>query len=479
MRRIIFLVLVFALSVVAWPAATANAHIEFDTDEDTCEIVVSWNDHDAINPTWEHFQFWGAGKLSVWMEVKLSIISAGGPYVYSRQTDDFGPHAMPARLPLPGTKVYRQHIEHREWWWRAKSHWKTFHTKLLYVAEFYNRYEGSGRIPEHCLPPPPCYFVGGFGDLVQRIDVGACHNDELSVAGGALQSAENGILFYNRDNPSLEFFTWAQAWRALAAAPTVANQPAPAIGRPEAAFAFFVECRYDRGFRSFVFNNPEVGLCLNNEQFVSGGAIQSGTNGIVLYDRDRLRLEFFNWQRVWQILAASPTSTPQPVPAPHTQAATAAPTAPQCQYVLGFGDWVQQNPAAGNCHNNELSVTGGSLQSTQNGILFYDRDNRGLAFFNWAQVWQAVAPQPFTQPQLPPTTDSQTAAHCQFVLGFANWVQQHADAGACLHSEQFLASGSVQSTQHGILFYDSSSQRLGFFNWEQVWQGLASLASSQ
>ena len=209
------------------------------------------------------------------------------------------------------------------------------------------------------------------------------------------------------------------------------------------------------------------------------GAIQSGTNGIVLYDRDRLRLEFFNWQRVWQILAASPTSTPQPVPAPHTQAATAAPTATQCQFVLGFAHWAQTSPGVGNCLNNEEYISGGSLQSSQNGILFYDRDNQRLAFFHWAQVWQAVASLPFTQPQYPPSAESQATTHCQFVLGFANWVQQHADAGACHNSEQYLANGSVQSTQNGILFYDSGSQRLGFFNWEHVWQGLATFDDNQ
>ena len=223
------------------------------------------------------------------------------------------------------------------------------------------------------------------------------------------------------------------------------------------------------------------GGCHGYEQFLEKGVVQSTENGIIFYNRDILRFELFDWGRVWQALAAAPlAAVPQPAPAPVTPVATtvpAVPAAPQCQYVLGFGDWVQQNPAAGNCHNNELSVSGGSLQSAQNGILFYDRDNHRLGFFNWAQVWQAVAPLPFTQPQLPPSMESRATTHCQFVLGFANWVQQHADAGACHNNEQYLASGSVQSTQNGILFYDSGSQRLGFFNWEHVWQGLASLAN--
>ena len=44
---------------------------------------------------------------------------------------------------------------------------------------------------------------GDLGTWCSAPDVGACHNDELSVAGGAVQSDENGILFYNRDQPEL------------------------------------------------------------------------------------------------------------------------------------------------------------------------------------------------------------------------------------------------------------------------------------
>ena len=229
------------------------------------------------------------------------------------------------------------------------------------------------------------------------------------------------------------------------------------------------QCHYAGGFAQWVRNSPATGNCYNNEQHVVGGAVQSTANGILFYSRVHPRLEFFTWDQVWHALATAPTAA-------ITQR---GPATTHCRFVLGFANWVQSNPAAGTCLNNELSVSGGSLQSTRHGILFYDRSNQQLGFFNWAEVWQAVASLPFTQPQLPPSAAIQTSSQCQFVLGFASWVQEHADAGACLHSEQFLASGSVQSTQNGILFYDSSSQRLGFFNWEQVWQGLASLASSQ
>ena len=353
-----------------------------------------------------------------------------------------------------------------------------------------------------------CQFTRGFGDWVRQNPVsGTCHTNELHVSGGSLQSTENGILFYHRDSQRLEYFDWERTWQALRTLP---------ISVPEYGLRFDTlpvqehsassRCQYASGYRDWDrpqspnFNSyPETngvrrtlkglpdwvilranaGLCHNHEQQVPGGTLQSYESGIVFYDQERLYLGFYSWPRVWQALAASPSEVSQTAPAPAPPAVSAVPVAPHCQFVLGFAQWAQTSPGVGACHNNELSVTGGSLQSTQNGILFYDRDNHRLGFFNWAQVWQAVAPLPFTQPQLPPSADSQTATHCQFVLGFANWVQQHADAGACHNNEQYLASGSVQSTQYGILFYDSSSQRLGYFNWEHVWQGLALLASSQ
>ena len=471
--------LVFAISAVAWPATVTHAHlvVHAESNPHECQIIVSWDRHIGTDHTWDDHIDRETKRWEIHVGAYLSRIGDESPYNYYLDDKELDTHQSPAKFNFPRESTYEVFNAHRSWQWNLTYKGVTFNKRTGLRDPFpYSLYGRiTGVVPEHCLPPipPPCQFVGGFGDLVQRIDVGACHNNELSVAGGALQSAENGILFYSRDNLRLELFTWAHAWQALAAAPTVANQPSTVIARPAAAFAYYVECLFVGDFGYLVVNNPEVGLCLNNEQYVSGGAIQSTTNSILFYDRERLRLEFFNWQRVWQALAASQPSIP------HIQAATAVPTAPQCQFVLDFAQWVQTNPGVGNCLNNELYVTGGSLQSIQNGVLFYDLDNHRLRFFHWAQVWQAVAPLPFAQPQLPPYTETQTATHCQFVLGFANWVQQHADAGACLNSEQFLASGSVQSTQNGILFYDSSSQRLGFFNWEQVWQGLATFDDNQ
>ena len=353
--------------------------------------------------------------------------------------------------------------------------------------------------------PSHCQFIGGFRDIAQQhYTTGNCNNNEQSVAGGAVQSAKNGLLFYHSGTQHLAFFEWPQVWPALAALPLVGPQirqsakPYSYSSDPDNLHCHYsagysnwskpnsniYTSDYEAGFSNWVDVHSNSGVCHGYEQFLKGGVVQSTENGIIFYNRDTLRYEFFDWGRVWQALAVAPrAAVPQPAPAPVTPVATTVPAVPAAptaiQYVLGFAQWAQTSPGVGNCHNNELSVTGGSLQSTQNGILFYDRDNQRLAFFNWAQVRQAVAPLPFTQPQLPPTTETQTAAHCQFVLGFANWVQQHADAGACHTNEQFLASGSVQSTQNGILFYDSSNQRLGYFNWEHVWQGLALLDNNR
>ena len=368
--------------------------------------------------------------------------------------------------------------------------------------------DGTLYLPSETSSPTTarCRFAGGFGEWIRQNPIaGTCHTNELHLSGGSIQPTENGILFYNSVSQGLEFFDWVRAWQALRSLPTLGPQTWPTLDtQAEPGDPSSIRCQYSAGYldwrepRSPSFNSHPnywvresqglldwislrevAGQCHNKEQFVQGGVIQSAQNGIIFYDRENLQLELFDWAHIWQALAAMHATNPQPSSVPETQAVTAVPTATQCQFILGFAHWAQTSPGVGACHNNELSVTGGSLQSTQNGILFYDRDNQRLAFFNWAQVRQAVAPLPFTQPQLPPTTETQTAAHCQFVLGFANWVQQHADAGACLNSEQFLASGSVQSTQNGILFYDSGNQRLGFFDWERVWQGLALLASSQ
>ena len=341
-----------------------------------------------------------------------------------------------------------------------------------------------------------CGFSGGFDNWVRlNPGSGTCYNNEVHLLGGSLQSTENGILFYHRDGQRLEFFEWTSTWRALRRMPlSVPKSRLTLIARPGPNRSANSRCQYAAGYRDWInpnspnFNSSpdphrqeeegtsdwvilhtNAGACHDSEKFVLGGVVQSSENGIIFYDRDQLRLEFFTWDQVWHALATAPTAA-------ITQR---GPAATHCRFVLGFANWVQSNPAAGTCLNNEFSVSGGSLQSTRHGILFYDRSNQQLGFFNWAEVWQAVASLPFTQPQLPPSAAIQTSSQCQFVLGFASWVQEHADAGACLHSEQFLASGSVQSTQNGILFYDSSNQRLGYFNWEQVWQGLALPADEQ
>ena len=476
-----YLALIFALVAFAWPAAVAHAHVEFENDRETCEVVVDWNDHGGIRPTWEHTEFWGTGKLNLNVTVNVFPFQEEltGEYGFSYET--LNVHELPARFSLRDQRAYHDNIGHRNYWWRANTFWYSVHGDILAVLRggFNDEYNGFGKVPDHCLLPPPplCKFVGGFGDLVQRTDVGTCHGNELPVAGGALQSADKGILFYSRDNPRLDFFTWERVWQTLNVAPSGVTQPS------HTTTTYIVpvhrQCHYAGGFAQWVRNSPATGNCYNNEQHVVGGAVQSTANGILFYSRVHPRLEFFTWDRAWHALAtAQAAATPQSEPAAHTQAVTPAPAVPaasHCRFVFGFADWVGNNPEAGACHNNELYVTGGSIQSTQNGILFYDGNNQRLGLFNWAQVWQAVATLPFSQPQLPASAGSQGEAHCQYLLGFANWVGQHADTGHCLNNEQFLANGSVQSTQNGILFYDRANQRLGFFSWEQVWQGLARL----
>ena len=318
-----------------------------------------------------------------------------------------------------------------------------------------------------------CQFTRGFGHWVRQSPVsGTCHTNELHVSEGSLQSTENGILFFHRDSQRQEYFDWERTWQALRTLPISVPQYGLRFDtQPVQGYSAMSRCQYSSGYgdwdrpqspnyitslepdgvrqleeglSNWVVLRANAGICHNHEQLVPDGTLQSYEYGIVFYDQERLYLGFYSWPRVWQALAASPSEVPQTAPGP---APPAVPAVPQCQFVLGFAHWVQTSPGVGACHNNELSVSGGSLQSAQNGILFYDRGNQRLAFFNWAQVWQAVAPLPFTQPQLPPSAETQTATHCQFVLGFANWVQQHADAGACHTNEQYLANGSVQSTQ--------------------------------
>ena len=494
-RRVVFLVLTLALAVVAWPATVAHAHLDVhaETNPHECQVSLWWDRHRDTDHTWEDHVSRDYGRWTIHLQLNLSPRGESGPYNYGGGYKELGPTHTPALFNLKDTIPLYGLSEDASWWWEAHYIFWTTNSRtggLDFVKSGYVMSRNTHMVPRHCTTPPAptptptptptpaplCQFVGGFRSLVQNSQTGTCHNNEQPVAGGALQSADNGILFYNRVNPRLEFFSWDRLWHALAAASTAAHQPSQPAAQPDSAAAALRQCQFVGGFAHLVNTNPAPGNCYNNEQHVAGGAIQSTDNGILFYNRDNPRLEYFGWAQVWHALAAPPSAVTQPSPRPSSPAIPAIPAAPQCQFVLGFAHWVQTSPGVGACHNNELSVSGGSLQSAQNGILFYDRGNQRLAFFNWAQVWQAVAPLPFTQPQLPPSTETQTAAHCQFVLGFGNWVRQHSDAGACLHNEQFLASGSVQSTQNGILFYDSRSQRLGFFHWEHVWQGLVLLA---
>ena len=479
--------LVFAISAVAWPATVASAHwdVEAGINPHECTVVVRWDPHIGSNHDWSDHISWD-GRWLLRMRIHLS------PHgIEERDFVFFGYHALettdtPAVFSLRDVVYFVDFSPDATWWWKFVYAWWLVDEetgKLTQLPYFYETKETAPSIvPKHCATPavPLCQFVGGLGDWVQQHPiVGTCRNNEQFVEGGSVQSTTDGILLYDGVRHRLAFFYWSRVWQALDSSPATEPQLTTIEAHAEEFVSAVPNCLLIGDPDVWIHHHTASGKCLTYKYDVRRGVIQASKNGILLFEHRTQSLRFYDWARVWQVLAVSPNADAQTVPVAAAQPVAVVPAAPHCQFVLGFAHWVQQNPGAGNCHNNEQYVTGGSLQSTQNGVLFYDRDNHRLRFFHWAQVWQAVAPLPFAQPQLPPSAESQATTHCQFVLGFGNWVQQHADAGACLNSEQFLASGSVQSTQNGILFYDSSSQRLGFFNWEQVWQGLASLASSQ
>ena len=514
MRRVVLPILLLALTAVAWPATVAHAHYPLHawTNAQDCEVVVRLSTHVGSNHShsFPGFEDWT-------LNLMLRIIPSGHEKTTSLLLGFQEPKIDDtwAAFSLRDTTHYANYSADTTWTWM-----------LYYVWMVPNRESGkialigatpiqglTDRVPTHCLTPPPpkCQFSGGFGYWTQQHSgAGDCRNIELHVGGGSLQPTENGILFYERDSQRLGFFTWARVWQALVSTPFTEPRPwlmydpQPATGLPA-----LVHCQLAGKLGDWTQRYSNAGACHDKWQHLGGGSLQSTEHGILFHDPSGQRLGLFDWTRVWQALVPMPFSEPQPGRSSYSQTETGVSTAGHCQYSGGFGNWVRQNPISGNCQNNELHIPGGSLQSTENGILFYHRENQRLDFFDWTSTWQALRSLPLSVPQsrqslsAPSGPNRSANVRCQYTAGYtdwrnprspnfnnhpdyirqdeegySDWVVLHANAGACHNHEQFVEGGVVQSAENGILFYDHDRLRLEFFDWSRVWHALAAPPSA-